>query len=604
VKVFVAGLVVLLVFACGPSERPDVPRPLEEPSPQMLRDAATAFGALRDGFVEWYLETHPVRASELGIREHDGRLPGMDRTSIQRRIDALLDWEAQLQRIPMRLMREGDRLDYAVLEYGIRAELLDLEEIRRWVLNPGEYTGAIAGGITTVAEQRYAPPAERAAALRSRLEAAPELLAAARSNLRGPPAAWVESGIVHGRLLLRYVEEELPGILAAEPGWDASLAVVEPARLALADSLRVHVAWLERDLLPGATGQFRLGRYLFARELLYGDHVVLSMEELARLNEEELSGLEEQVAAVAAEIDRGRGARAVMDSLWRSRPDPAVLVLDARRDMEAARDWLVRTNVVSLPESAVPLVREAPSYARQEPASLTSPGPLGASTDGAFYNIAPPQADWPEARRHAHMAAFHAGALTALTLHHTYPGRYLHEQHARAAPNPLRQIFLPRSLTGGWALYAGEMALEHGFQEGDLVVRAAQLRRSLVAQARWYAALQVHVMGRSPEAVVERVMELAFLDQEAAAQEVTRATLDPGSLTEGYGQIRIRQLRQAYEEFTTARDQEFSLREFHDRFLEQSLPLVLAAEALMPSPAQREVQRLRGGRVVPLMPTW
>jgi hypothetical protein len=115
---------------------------LREPSPQMLERAATDFRTLRDGFLEWYYEVNPSDRASSGSGPMTTRLPAMDRVSLQRRIDALLDWESELTGISLTLLREGDRLDYAMMEFGIRAELLELEELRRWALDPVAYTAA------------------------------------------------------------------------------------------------------------------------------------------------------------------------------------------------------------------------------------------------------------------------------------------------------------------------------------------------------------------------------------------------------------------------------------------------------------------------------
>jgi uncharacterized protein (DUF885 family) len=598
VRAIFAIVLVLTVYGCGTTEAPARPQPMEEASPQVLQQASRAFGTVRDGFLEWYFEAHPVRASDLGLREHDARLPGMDRTAIQRRIDALLDWQAQLQRIPIRFMRGDERMDYAVLEFGIRAELLGLEEVRPWALDPREYTDVIARGVASVVEAGGAPSAERAEALRSRLAGAPVLLDAARTNLRSPPRAWTENGLEHAALLLRYLEDELPAALAADPGWGAALADIEEAREVLVEALRGHIAWLQGELLPASTGQFRLGRYLFARQLLYTEHITLSVEELDRLNEHAIEEHQERMTQAAAELDADRAVAVILDSLFRTRPEPQELVPLATRLMGEARDWTVGAGVVSLPEATLPVARLAPSHARQERTSLSAPGPFGDPAYGSYFNLTPPDEGWTPARRESHLQRFNEAELLAATVHETVPGRYLADQHARAEPNTLRKAFLPRSLTGGWAQYVEQLALDEGLRANDPAARMGQLRRALVAHARWQAVLQVHVAGRDPDQVVERVMSIAYLDEAAARREVDRAVRDPLVLADALGRLQILELRRAYEEHRTEAEEPFSLRDFHDRLLDLALPLPLATEAFMPQPESERPapQRVRRPR--------
>lgn len=576
----------VVITACAAAERPDVAPPVQEPSPQILREAGSAFRTLRDGFLEWHHEANPVRASELGIATHDARLPGMNRSSIQGRIDALLDWESQLRRIPLRLMREGDRFDYAVMEFGIRSELLELEEIRRWVADPREYTELIARGLASVAEHRPASVTDRADALAARLAAAPGLLASARANLRNPPRRWTERGLEHATHLLAYVETELPALLAAESGWSAAADLVEPARLELVAALREHVAWLEAELLPASTGDYRLGRYLFARKLLYDEHVAVSLEELERLNEQNIAAYRERVERTAAEIDPTRSARAIMDSIAASPLATGEVLPAARALAREARDRVVSSDLVSVPTAGVPTVRESPAHARQERTSLGNAGPVGDPAAEGFYNITLQAPAWTE------------GALLGATLHQTFPGRYLFEQHARTGADGIRKLFLPRSLREGWAHYGEQLMFDDGFRSDDPGARLEQLRRALEAHARWYAVLQLHAFNRPEAPVVERMMEIAYMDESAARREVARVSHDPGVMAEAFGRVQITELRRAYEEHLAEReDQAFSAREFHDRLLALSLPLPLAAEALMPTPAVRPPgQQRRSGR--------
>ena len=84
----------LLASACGAPPAPRAPRaePLEalRPTEEEVRRVAQQFETLETGFLEWYYEAHPVRATSLGVHGWDGELPPQDRQAIQRRIDDTL----------------------------------------------------------------------------------------------------------------------------------------------------------------------------------------------------------------------------------------------------------------------------------------------------------------------------------------------------------------------------------------------------------------------------------------------------------------------------------------------------------------------------------
>lgn len=585
-KANLALIGALAVSACGPAAAPrDVPPRVPEPTPQAIRDATTAFRSLHEAFLEWYYEADPVRASELGVHTHASTFAPMGRGDIQRRIDALLDWDRQLSRIPLRLMRDGDRFDHAVLEFAIRAELLEVEEIRRWATAPQMYTDMIARGLAVVTEVDYAPADQRAAALRGRLTAAPEVLAAARANVRTPPRIWTELAITRARFLLEYVEAELPALMA-EAG--TASAGIEAARAELADALRAHIDWLEGPLLAASTGDFRLGRYFFARLLLYNEHVDVSLNELERLNDSAIADYRAQLEAVAAEIDPARTPAGILDSIADLRPEPDALVGTVRALMLEARDRVLAAELVTIPADRVPAVRESPAYARHEPVSLRAPGPFDAPGTDGYVNITTVDPEWSPERQAGHRAYFNDAVLPALVVHETIPGRYIQRLRQRNAPSDARRVFATRGLTGGWGHYAEQMMFDAGFRQGDPVARLGQVQRALERHARWYAAIHLHAQGESLDVVVGRFMEIAHVPEHQARREVLRVTHEPLYFADALGRMQILELRRGIEAAMEDEDEEFTLRQFHDRFLDLGLPLPLATDALLDPPAQDE----------------
>jgi hypothetical protein len=586
-------MMVLAVAACGPpAPAPGLPATMQEPSAQVLREAATEFHTVRDGFLEWYYEAYPVRASELGIRTHDARLTALDRVAVQRRIGALLDWQADLRRVPLRLMREGDRSEYAVLDFAIRAELLALEEVRRHAVDPREYTSLLRRGLMAVAEGRDAPVAERTDALRARMAAGPALLDAARANLRTPARIWTELAIEETRGLMAYLEEELPGRLGA-PDEAAALAALEPARSTLMAALREHAEWLETTLLPASTGEFRLGRYLLGRVLLYDGHVDLSIQELERQNDERLADYQARLEALAAEMDASRSPGAILDSIGRLWPEPGA-VLPAVREMVAeARAWTLAADVVTIPGEVVPDVRASPVAAVRGLMEVRAAGPFGDPSTGAVLHVVSPRPESPDARARQRTTPASVPALRVAALHETFPGDLVRRLHAPAITGRVSRVFTPRTVTDGWAHYAEQMALEEGFRAGDQAIRLVQLRRAVHGHALWDATLQLHAHGQPLDRVVERFARSAYVDAATAREEVLRATHDPLIMAGALGRAQILELRAAYQRFQQEREETFSLKEFHDRILQLALPLPLATEALMPAPVQRPTRGTR-----------
>lgn len=581
------GMVAILV-ACGPTAQEDRPQRPSDRAPgiseEELAEARSDFEALRDRFLAGYYEARPVRATSLGIHDHDDQLPALDRFGVQQRIDQLLEWVADLEDIPFGHLEGEDRYDYAILEYALRSQLLELEETRSWVRDPRVYTNTIARGISSIAERPYAPLSERAASIVARMEASEELLSTARANLSGPPALWTDLAITDTRGLIEFLEEDLPAMLSAQAGGGSAMDRhgLAGARDRLVAALEQHVEWLETELMPRSTGDFRLGRYLFERKLLYEEHVALGVPELERLNEAAIVRYQEWVARVAAEIDPDRSPRAIMDSLVQEHPEPDELLGTARSMMLSARDWVVETGVVPIPVDAVPVVRETPPYARSGFASMDAPGPFETAALEAFYNITNVQPEWTETQKQQHLTYFNYPGLLGVTIHETFPGHFVQLAYEQQVESDLRKVFTPSSFVEGWAHYTEQMVLDEGFGDGDPALRLGQLRRALQRHARWYAALHLHAFGTPLEEIVERFQEIAYFEEFPARREVVRGTYDPTYLYYALGRMQILDLREDYRERRESEGESFVLSEFHDELLRLALPIPLAREVMLP----------------------
>lgn len=581
--------VLILALGCSPSSSdggPQGPAPagtVPEPTEQDITAAAEDFDEVRAGYLEWYFEAHPVRATELGVHDHDGRLPSMSRTGIQRRIDSLLEWLADIEQIRFDLMRDEYRYDYAVLEYGIRSELLDLEEARSWANDPGVYTEVIGRGLASVAEREYTSLEQRTGALHGRLTAARGVLESARENVRRPPRVWTELALADARGLLEYLQG-LPSLLA-DQGMDAPPSGLESARRALMSDLEAYIDWMATDLLPRSSGTFRLGRYLLQRKLLYSDHVSLSLEELERLNANAINEYRQELAEVAEAIDPDRSPAEIIDSIVRVGPGPDGLLEAARSATVAARDWVRTSGVVELLRDDPPVVRESPPWARKAFASLDAPGPFESEELDAFLNLTTARETWDERQVEEHMSYFSDAGLALTALHNTFPGHYVQRQYEREMPE-LRRVLVTGAFVAGWAHYAADMAVDEGFSE-DPAVRLEQLRRALQRHARWYAVMRLHAFDDPVDQVVDAFMRIAYFEEFPARREVLRATRNAGLLTDALGRMQIEELREDYREHLTEEGSSFSLADFHGRLLRLGLPYTLAREVLIPEDGDR-----------------
>lgn len=572
---------LLLAPACAPAPQA-VPAPAAAPA-----TAQAEYDRFARGFLDWYYEANPTRSTSLGIHRYDARMPDLSRAGVLRRTEALRGWLARLEEIDRRALAGDAYYDYPILENAIRAELLELEEVRGWERSPSTYVGAVSGGTASLSQREFAPLEERMRSMMARWAHVPAVVAAAKENLRpaAVPKLWAEQAAGSARGTASFLRDDLPQALAAQ-GLDevdpALRAEWEESRRRAIAGVEGLAAWLKDDLAPRATGDFRLGKELFERKLAYEEHVELSAETLREINEQAIRDYKAWVAREAARIDPTRTPQEVMDSITRVYPPPERLLDVARAQLDTIRSFIVEKEIVTLPSDRMPTVRETPEYARGGFASMDTPGPFETEATEAYYNITNVDPGWTEEQKAQHMTYFNYPGLLGITVHEAMPGHFVQLLYEQQIPTEVRKVFTPASLVEGWAHYTEQMMVDEGLGGGDPAVRLGQLRRALQRHARWYAGLEMHAFGESVEDAAERYQEIAYFAPFPALREVQRGTYNPTYLYYALGRMQILKLREDYRRHLEAQGKEFSLREFHDTFLRLGLPVEVAREVLIP----------------------
>jgi uncharacterized protein (DUF885 family) len=547
--------------------------------------AHAAYERLAREYLDWYVGVHPTRATRLGFHAHDAKLPDVSAEALRRRAEALRGWLTRLEGLERDALTGDAALDVRVLENAIRADLLELEEERPWKRNPAFYLSAVSGGLNALASRDFAPVAERMKALRSRMEGIPAVLDAAKANLEGVPRLWVQHAVRDTRGVVTYLRGDLPAALEAQ-----GLATVDGAereaftraREEAARRLEDFTAWLEKDLLPRAEGDFRLGRELFERKLALEEHVTLGADALRDINERAIREYKAWVAREAAKVDATKTPEQVMAALVRDHPTPEQLIPTARAQLVELQRFVRERDILTLPSDRLPVVRETPPYARLGFASMDSPGPFETKATEAFYNITNVDPGWTPEQKAQHLTYFNRAGLLGISVHEAIPGHFVQLLYEAQIPTDVRKVFSPASVVEGWAHYTEQMMVDEGLGNGDPAIRLGQLRRALQRHARWYAALALHVYGEPLEAVAKRYAEIAYFEPFPALREVERGTSNPTYLYYALGRMQILKLREDYRRHLEASGTPFVLKDFHDRFLRLGLPVSLARRVFLP----------------------
>jgi uncharacterized protein (DUF885 family) len=519
-----------------------------------------------DDYLAYLYEVFPSQASSDGVHLHDDLLEDLSRSAIDAHIRALAGFRRRLQQIDPARLPPTEQVEHSIVAANIDGRVHELETVRIWERNPQIYADALGTSLAGQALFTYAPEADRARRIVSKLRQAPRLVQAARDNIRDCPGIFVKIGLETWRGVLKFIEADLPRAFSTLDDLHV-LADLADTSTEAAHAIQGYVDYLETDLAPRAKASFRLGRENFDRKLKLDEGIGLGADRLLSIVLGELHEVQEEFRRVAGRMNGGDPIGA-----WRrakeEHPEPGQLVAVAEEQIKELAAFLQRQAIVTLPTGEPVVVAPSPEFYRWAFASMWTPGPFETKPSRAFYYLTDVDPEWPPDRQEEHMRDFNVPTLWNISIHEVYPGHFLHFQRLRDVDSTVRKsiMFAPASFVEGWAHYCEQMMIEAGFRRGDDTVKLGQLAEALVRLARAVVAIRLHCEDLSVEQGMRFFRDEAFLEEATARREAERGTFDPTYLVYSVGKLMLLKLRRDYKE---SQGGKFSMRAFHDAVLAQ-----------------------------------
>jgi uncharacterized protein (DUF885 family) len=516
--------------------------------------AATAddarFNALAGRFIERYLATNPETATSLGEHRFDKRVSDFSRrgTAAQRKL--FHTTLAALEKIPAHRLSAGNAVDLAILQNALRAQLFEIDVLEVGARDPLQYNPS--QGIYALVARDFAPLKGRLESVRARLIALPAGLAAAKRNLQSPPRVFTETAIQRNKGTIALVRDDLEEFLKAEPSMRTRLAA--PRKRAIA-ALESFGGWLEKDLLPRSSGDFRIGPEAYRQKLRFAIDSELAPEVILASAEADLRATQAAMLQTALPlyrsylpdqpvdgIDRAVVIRAVLDKLAETHPDNATIVDQAKKSLAAATDFVRARNLVTVPDDPVKVI-VMPEFNRGfSVAYCDAAGPL--EKNGAtFYAISPTPADWTAQRTASFFREYNHAMVNDLTVHEAMPGHYLQliVANKSGATTKLRGLFGSGTFIEGWATYAEQIMADAGF--GGPETRMQQLKMRLRMLINAIIDQKIHAGNMSEQEAMAMMMQEGFQEDGEAAGKWRRAQLSSTQLATYYvGNLEINAL--------------------------------------------------------------
>jgi len=534
------------------------------------------FHTLSKEILEYLWQSSPTEATLTGIHDHDHELDRMDPESLVEKNRRLRGFLTRLERLPLLELSPDDHIDWLMLKNHLVSRIHGFEELRYFETYPSGYLETCLYGLFIMIIRNYAPVHERCVAFLARLRQVPRLLAEGRQNLKDPPALFTRLAIevcATGPLFFQSACQEMA---RAVPALASDLErASRDAQSAFSEFQHdLEANWIGRPGRPFAIG---LDNFNFK---LRTDHLLpYSADEILRIGETLKTATESELERTAHEIDRDKPWWQLIEELKEKHPPADRLAATYKNEMIAARDFVSKQGLVTIPAGEELEVIPTPPFDRPTLpyAAYMSPAPFEREQKGFFY-VTPIDESRSQEEQQAQLKGHSLYNIPVIALHEGYPGHHLQLIRANQIPSPVRRILATTVFIEGWALYCEEMMYETGFYRDPRIV-LFKLKNQLWRACRVLIDVGLHTGGMTFEQAVDLLVDAAKLQREHAEKEVTRYAYTPTQpMSYLIGKKQIVELRADYQK-KLGRD--FNLREFHDRLLGfGSIPVVLIREAL------------------------
>jgi len=548
-----------------------------------LEAQSAAFARFVDRYLDDFALRHPSIAAGNGIHDHDDRLDDFSAAGIAAEVKALEHDAAELRAFDPKTLTPDERVDQRMLLGIIDGWLLEQQTLQNWRRNPMLYASALADGVHNLMIMTSDPAPVRMRRIIAKLRQLPAFLNDAKTNVVNPPRLFAERGAGFMRGAQDMLGRDLDAAFAAEPNAALRDSLRKAADVAI-PQIAAYIAYLERDVIPKATGDFTIGAANLSRRYLAEELIDTPLETMVAIGERELARSKAEFRVAAAKLDPTRDPVKVWEDVRKDHPKLGGVVAATQRIVDSLTAFVAARGIATLPPNERVIVAPALPFDLGFGSMHASP-PLEKTPVKSIYYITDAQPGLSPAEQEAWLERYNYASLTNTSAHEAMPGHWLHSTYMRRTPGKVRRIWIglnpfpqPSSGQDGWAHYAEQMVLDEGYGNGDPKLRLAQLSDALTRICRLISGIKLHTR-QWTLADAQRCFEKdAYVAAPAAKREAERGAYDPTYGGYFLGKRGILKLRADYQKRMGPK---FSLREFHERFMTNGIAPIWAQRQLL-----------------------
>jgi uncharacterized protein (DUF885 family) len=542
-------------------------------------------------YLEQEMRRQPSLATRLGDHRYDHLL---DDLSPEAQNDLLRRTHETLDNLPKaidyRKLSRSAQIDWEIWSNELKKSLWILKTQRPFETDPRVFIDATTGSVFAVLTQSTLPRERNIENATARIAQIPKVLAAAKASLKNPPRIYVEVAIQQNRGSIAFFEKGIFDLTGETQG-----SALHAACRQILPSLREFQHFLEKDLLPRASGDWRLGKERFDEKLRLELDAGVSADEILSDAEAEAERVHREMASISRqlwaryfpqqpvppddEIGRRELIRKVVAAVSLEHGKVDELVTDAKATVDRIRRFIRDRGILTLPDPDRCRIIEMPEFQRGFSVAYLNPAPPLDPDASSYYAVSPPPRDWDTRRIETFLQEYNRHMLQILTIHEAYPGHYVQLEYANRHPSLIRRVYSSGVFAEGWAVYTEQMMLDQGYGDGDLALRLNQLKFYLRAVINAILDHHMHCRGMTDDQAKDLLMNRGFQSEGEALGKIQRAKLSSVQLSTYFvGRMAFYRLRQKVQrQLGTA----FHLGRYHEDVLQHgSIPVKYLPELM------------------------
>ena len=546
------------------------------------------FGELSKSYLDRSTALSPVYATYLGDHRFDGELDEVGEEARAQTISFCNEYLGRLEKVPRDHLSQANQIDAALLEHELRRTLWRLEVLQEWAWNPLGYTDLCGRAIYSLMARDFAPIAKRLSSAADRLEKLPRLLEQVRGTLvaKRVPKIHAETAVKQNKGVLSILDNRVvPHLDKLEKAERGRLEAAMKTARAAVDK---HQERLEKEVLPQASGDFRIGKELFDKKLAFTLNSPLSRAEIRKRAKSELKRVREQMYEISkgvhlkkhpqhqfpAQPDEAHKQETIQGALelaYADKPARDAVVKTAKESLVDIEAFVRKRDLITIPDDPIEIII-MPEFERGvSVAYCDSPGALDVGQK-TFYAVAPLPDDWTDKQVDSFLREYNRRSIHNLSVHEAIPGHFLQLAHSNRYPSLLRAVLSSGVFIEGWAVYTEQMLADEGYMNADPLMKLITLKWYLRGIANSIIDQASHAGDMSRQEAMHLMTVTTFQEEREAAGKWIRAQLTSPQLSTYF--VGYQEHRDLRAEVEKKKGDAFNLKKYHDQVISYGSPPV------------------------------